>query len=760
MTTKAGPTWSVFLLGEVEVHDASGQRVLFPGHHSVALFAYLCLEPGKVHTREALAELLWPTQELTSKRTRLRQELMVLRRLFGADDEGGALQTTRTTVAVVPERILSDWARFQIAARQLGSPHEEQAVVTILDLYRGPLLTGHDELVNGHRREVEEIFEKALWRQVFWAREHRKNTEAVTALERLLVRDPLNLAANTELMRLYQSPGQSGAARRQYQEAERVWQEALGNAPPDALAEFLQPRSQAPALPEAPRAPVSLPPPEVPVPRPSSPRHAHFLWLVVPVFLLAVAMIQISRKKSSLSAPVLSKASVRWSYLDHPGPGEKHTQTDTSSEGVAVASLPDGRICVAGLVDTEKEDVDILTVFFAPDGTLLGRHRFSGPGHDCDRAFCVAVGDPQSFYVAGESYFPETPGRPKGWYLTLLKYDSKGNLLWPRFSTALTNNEGRGVRVISDGQGGAYVGGTALVAGKRQPLLLHYATDGALLWSRTVTQAGKDKEATFAALCANSHGDVFLAGNTSAPGTPNTDWLVAAYSPSGQALWQHTVDGPGHGADKVGTIQVSRFDQVFVAGILGMAAPSGAALALVRYSASGELLGTSWDSEVQPDLRLESAQLSSNGIRMTLAGQFTHADGAIESRVVMFDESGRLRWKLPLSPTKPDRSLASPHVLADPYGGALITAYLTEQTIFNLFTNGDTLLLRVSPAGQLEEKQRFASEDGHPTMDLAADVNNALCVSDVCPPVLVGQRRELGHESRLQVICLNLGVKP
>ncbi|WP_395145767.1 BTAD domain-containing putative transcriptional regulator, partial [Armatimonas sp.] len=749
MTTKIGPIWSVFLLGEVEVHDASGQCVLFPGRHAESLFAYLCLEPGKAHAREALAELLWPTQELTSKRTRLRQELAVLRRLFGTEEDGGLLQITRTTVSVVPERILSDWARFQVAAHQLGSPHDEPAVVTILDLYRGPLLTGHDELVNGHRREVEEIFERALWRQVFWAREHRKNTEAVTALQRLLARDPLNLAANTELMRLYQSQGQSGAARRQYQEAERVWQEALGSAPPDVLTEFLQPLSQVPARPEAPRAPVSLPLPKALVPRASAPRHAHFLWLMVPVLLLAVVIIQLSRKKNLPSAPVLRKASVRWYYLDHPGPGEKHTQTDTSSDATAVASLPDGRVCVAGLVDTEKEDVDILAVFFAPDGTLLKRHRFSGPGHDCDRAFCVAVGDPKSFYVAGESYFPEAPGRPKGWYLTLLKYDSGGNLLWSRFSTALTNNEGHGVRVISDGTGGAYLGGTMLVAGKRQPLLLHYATDGALLWSRTVTQAGKEKEATFAALCANSHGDVFLAGNTSVSGNPNTDWLVAAYSPSGQALWQHTVDGPGQGADKVGAIQVSRFDQVFVAGILGMASPPGAALALTRYSASGELQGTSWDSEVQADLRLESAQLSSNGIRMTLAGQFTHADGAVESRVVMFDESGRLRWKLPLSATKPDRSLASPHVLADPYGGAFITAYLTEQTIFNLFTNGDTLLLRVSPTGQLEEKQRFASEDGHPTMDLAADVNNAFCVSDVSPPVLVGQRRELGHESRL-----------
>ena len=751
MTTKMGPIWSVFLLGEVEVHDASGQRVLFSGRHAEALFAYRCLEPGKAHTREALAELLWPAQELTSKRTRLRQELAVLRRLFGAEEEGGPLQITRTTVAVVAERIQSDLTDFQLAVRQLGSPHEEQAAVTILALYRGALLTGHDELANGHRREVEAGFERALWRQFFWAREHQENTEAVTALQRLLVRDPLNLEANTELMRLYQAQGQSGAARRQYQEAERVWQEALGSSPPAILTEFLQPLSHFSIPPEASPAPSGLTLPEVPVSRPTPPQHPYFLWLVVSLFLMAVGIIQISRNKTSSSAQILSKANVRWYYLDHPGLGEKHTQTDASSEGVAVAALPDGRICVAGLVDTEKEDIDTLTVFFAPDGTLLKRDRFSGPGHDCDRALSVAAGEPKCFYVAGESYFPEAPGQPEGWRLTLLKYDGDGNRLWSRFSPERIHND-QLVRVVSDGQGGAYLGGTALVAGKRQLLLLHYAADGNLLWSGRATVTGK--EAVFGGLCTNPRGEVFLAGTVSAPNNPNTDWLIVAYNSGGQHLWQKTVDGPGHGADKAGAIQVSRFDQVFLVGTLQLVSPAGSVLAVARYSTSGELQGTSWDSEVQPDLRLESAHLSSNGQRLAVAGQFTHADGGVESRVVMFDEVGHLRWKLPLVARKPDRSIAGPRVLAHSNGAVSVAANVTQQVIFNLEVNGDTVFFRISPAGVLQETQRFASEDGHPVADLAADVNNALGSIDLYPPVLVGQRHELGKQAALQVISL------
>ncbi|WP_309707048.1 hypothetical protein, partial [Armatimonas sp.] len=625
-TTKR--VWSVLILGEVEVRDAAGQRVVFPGHYSEALFAYLCLEPGKVHTRESLAELLWPNQELTSKRTRLRQELSVLRQLFGVAEGGGALQITRTSVSIVAEAISTDLQQFKAALTLLRSPREEQEVMAALALYRGVLLQGHDELANGHRREVEHALDELLWWQVRRAREQGKNQEAQEGLRWLLVRDNLNLEAHGELMRLAQAQGDLGAVRRQYQEAEEAWRTLLASAPPAALTTLAAELAQTAQIP-----PIATPRPSVATPLAESlplalvpavakgarRRRPPLPWLygLLLLLLISVGILKQNAKKTA-SPP---RSPVRWQYQDSPGLGEKTVQGERSSEGTSVAVLPDGRVCAVGLVDTEKEDVDILTVFFSPDGTLLKRHRFSGPGHDCDRAFSVAVSDPKSFYVAGESYFPEAPGRPEGWRLTLLKYDGDGNLLWSRFSTEPTKNEEHRICVIPDGQGGAYLGGTALVAGKRQPLLLHYAGDGTPLWSRLVPVRGR--EAVLGALCTNTRGEVFLAGTTSAPDNPNTDWLAAGFSPKGQALWQHTMDGPGHSADKAGAIQVSRFDQVFVAGTLGLATPAGSVLAVALYTTLGEHRGTFWDSEVQPDMRLESAHLSSNGIRMALAGQFT-----------------------------------------------------------------------------------------------------------------------------------------
>ena len=752
MSMDAGPLWKALLLGEVEVYDLSGKRVVFPGRYSEALFSYLALEPGKAHSREALAELLWPMQELTSKRTRLRQELTVLRRLLGTAEEGGLLLATRTSVALAAERLETDLERFGACALQLGASADEQAAQTILALYRGPLLLGHDELANGHRREVELVVESALWSQVRRCHEQGNLSEAMAGLQQLLVRDALNLEAHAELMRLHQAQGQTAAVRRQYQEAERTWKEALGSPPPEALTELSRQLMHQQALPTPPtRLPAPAAPPDL---QPAKPTRRPIVWLIVPALLLLVGIVGLLiRAKRPGATSGSTGIAPRWYYEDRPGPGEKNTQTDTSSEGIAVVEGGDGGLCVVGQVDTVHEDADSLALFFSSEGKLRRRHRFSGPHHDCDRAFSVAAEGGEAFYVAGESYFPPGFGQAEGWHLMLLKYDRQGNLLWSRFSTELMKNEERGVQVFGDHQGGAYLAGTVLRGQTRQAILLHYAADGTPLWSRTAELPGS--ESTFAALCVDPQGDAFLAGNVATTGSPNSDWLVAAFSPQGELRWQHTVDGSAHGADRAGAIHVSRMGQVYVTGVLRLAKPEGNALAVSRYASSGEPRGTTWDTETLPDLHFESAHLSSNGIRLALTGLFTHPDGKIESRVILFDEQGNLRWKLPLVAQKPDRSLATPRVQVDAEGAVRVGAYITSEVVFNLKTNGDMLFLQISALGDLLQKQRFTSEDGSPKEDQASDFANTFYSTTLNPALFVGQRRELGKVSSLQVISLN-----
>ncbi|MCX6367404.1 MAG: BTAD domain-containing putative transcriptional regulator [Armatimonadetes bacterium] len=749
MWMDTGRLWQALLLGEVEVYDPSGKRVVFPGRYSEVLFSFLALEPGKAHTREALAELLWPMQELTSKRTRLRQELTVLRRLFGIAEEGGLLLATRTSVALAAERLETDLKRFEECALRLGASSDEQAAQTILALYRGPLLLGHDELANGHRREVELAVESALWSQVRHCHEQGSLSEAISGLQQLLVRDALNLEAHAALMRLHQEQGQTAAVWRQYQEAKNAWQEALGSPPPEALTELSRQLVHLQALPTPPtRLPTTAAPPDLQPPKPS---RRPIMWLIVPAVLLLVGVVGLLMR---VKQPGATSATPRWYYQDRPGPGEKNTQTDTSSEGIAVVAGSDGGLCVVGQVDTVHEDVDSLALFFSAEGKLRKRHRFSGPHHDCDRAFSVAAEGSEAFYVAGESYFPPGFGQAEGWHLMLLKYDQQGNLLWSRFSTELIKSEERGVQVFGDRHGGAYLAGTALRGQSRQAILLHYAPDGTSLWSRTAELPGS--ESTFAALCVDLQGDAFLAGNVATMGSPNSDWLVAAFSSQGELRWRHAVDGSAHGADRAGAIHVSRMGQVYVTGVLRLAKPEGNALAVSRYASSGELRGTTWDTEALPDLHFESAHLSSNGVRLALTGVFTHPDGKIESRVVLLDDLGNLRWKLPLVAQKPDRSLASPRVQVDAEGAIRVGAYITSEVVFNLKTNGDLLLLQISALGELLLKQRFTSEDGSLKDDQASDFANTFYSTTLNPALFVGQRRQLGKPSALQVVSLNL----
>ena len=751
-------SWSVLLFGTVTVTSPLGEQVVFPGRYSEALFAALCLSPGVPLDRDVLAERFWPSLELPNKRTRLRQELLTLRRLVGVESEGGLLVQGRSTVAVVADRMETDLAQFLQYTRQGDTESLRNAVA----LYRGELLEQHESLANGKHREVAELYEGALAALAARERAGGHYEEARALLQKLLERDSLNLAAHSELMRLYAQQGQPGGVHRQWQQAQTSWQETLGAAPPEALgalARELQHTSVPPpalssSLPAQKASPLQAqlaPTVEIATPRRS---HRSPLWLL-PLGLLSLGLWAWWHQAP---APIISEAArLKWHYEDPPElPEEK-----PNSEAMAVATIPtlgkNGLYCVTGLVETQHEDVDVLTLIVQGDGTLLHRLRYSGPGHDCDRAYAVIADNDNNFMVVGESYLPETPGQREGWRLLVLKYTAAGNLLWARTGSERAKNEERQIAVALDGKGGVYVAGTALVgeknAEKRHPLLEHYTAEGTLLWSRTLVTQGS--EATFGGLCTDPEGNAYLAATVMRPGG-SSDWLVASYSASGELRWRQSVDGPQHGEDRVGGVVLSPTQAVFVGGTQQFG-PNQYALALARFTPSGSLLGVSHNTQVQPDIQRTSMALSDKGSRIALAGRFTRNDNSVAYELAVFDGVGSFRWQNKLVAPAPYKSLSDPRILVAGDGAVTVAAHLSHNLADQLHLDSSLQLSLFRPDGQLTSVQHSVSPEQ------AVDTVNALIPTQDSErsPLLVGRRiaRDRTRTSA-QLLCLDMSKVP
>lgn len=88
----------------------------FPTDKIRALFAYLALEPGQPHRREALAGLLWPEMDQTTALRNLRLALHRLRDTLDNVQPGVSdclIQSTRQTIQLTPPLLTVDVQTFQ-----------------------------------------------------------------------------------------------------------------------------------------------------------------------------------------------------------------------------------------------------------------------------------------------------------------------------------------------------------------------------------------------------------------------------------------------------------------------------------------------------------------------------------------------------------------------------------------------------------------------------------------------------------------------
>jgi DNA-binding SARP family transcriptional activator len=226
--------WRIQMFGGLRAN--CGERVIahFRTQKTGSLLAYLARHCERSHSREFLAELLWPESEPESSRMRLRTALSSLRQELEPEDAaaGSVIQADRQSVQLNPEALTTDVAQFEAAleaAKKATSDEEqirhlEQAVA----LYAGEFLSGYyDEWTLPEQRHFAEQYFQAVRRVTAHFEKTEQCEQALGCARRAVAVDPLREEAHQDLMRLLLATGQPFAALRRFRELERILREDL-----------------------------------------------------------------------------------------------------------------------------------------------------------------------------------------------------------------------------------------------------------------------------------------------------------------------------------------------------------------------------------------------------------------------------------------------------------------------------------------------------------------------------------------------------
>jgi DNA-binding SARP family transcriptional activator/Ca2+-binding EF-hand superfamily protein len=199
-----------------------------------SLLAYLAIESGQHHSREALAVLFWPDLDPSAAMSSLRQVIHHLRAALGEHGDGPAslLDVGRQTI-----RFRSGDACWIDAVELLESAAKGD-LKKAADLYRGDLLAdvpiGSDlfhQWLEVTRQKLRGCALDMLGRLVAQEVAARDWSSAQQCAERRVRLDPLNEAAHRDLMTIYSAQGLRHAAIAQFEQCAQMLWEELGIRP-------------------------------------------------------------------------------------------------------------------------------------------------------------------------------------------------------------------------------------------------------------------------------------------------------------------------------------------------------------------------------------------------------------------------------------------------------------------------------------------------------------------------------------------------
>lgn len=268
--------------------------------------------------------------------------------------------------------------------------------------------------------------------------------------------------------------------------------------------------------------------------------------------------------------------------------------SDERNDNIPAAMTTDaaGNIYITGFVQTLRNDVDFLTLKYSPEGKLLWRARYNGPGNDVDRAHSLAVDAEGNVYVTGESDNGKGNGltRLAGVDFATIKYgpDGKPSPTWPdvgfgvgvRRYNGPDDGEDQPIQLCVSPQGEVYVTGWSLASrstgdgmrGCREWATVKYGSDGTQLWARRESALGRsdgllETGPTHMVLAPN--GDLLITGNVQEDmhGVVNCDIETRRYAPDGSTVWSRRYGRPNNTEEMAARIVMDGSNAIYVTGI-------------------------------------------------------------------------------------------------------------------------------------------------------------------------------------------------
>lgn len=347
--------WRISLLGGLRAERGDNTLTRFRSQKFAALLAYLALFPRRVHTREELADLLWPDADVESARGNLRTALASLRRDLEPEDvPSGAVLDKRGHVYVrlEPSAIRTDVTAFEEALHFAGrssvsTTDKMRHLLEAVSLYKGPLLPGfYEPWALSERDRLAEAYVKTLFQLSRYAEQDGDLERALDFARRASTADPLNEDAQGQVLRLLMASGQASAARRHFESVERLFETELDSKPSAELRELLN--TPTANFRTVPTIPVAQP---VPAPLPVSATSVPSAPVPTPLINLPTTFTRFFGRESEVAQiqSVLSDGQTRLLTITGPG-GSGKTRLGIEAARTLVADFPGG-ICLVPLTD-------------------------------------------------------------------------------------------------------------------------------------------------------------------------------------------------------------------------------------------------------------------------------------------------------------------------------------------------------------------------------------------------------------------------